>query len=111
MKASGTAGTSSDSRHSLFAACFGVFLALSMLKFGNPPIFESFVTTPANVLEFLILFPWPIRWAYFALGALAVFGFLVAKKPERMPGWIGLLPAAWWVWQLFATAQSIDPAL
>ena len=48
----------------LFALAFGVFLGLSLLKFGNPPVMEKFVTAPANIYEFVLGTPWPISWAY-----------------------------------------------
>src|SRR6266704_1726577 len=50
-----------------FGAVFGAFLGLALLKFGNPPIMERFVTAPANVWEFVFNSPWPIAWAYWAL--------------------------------------------
>ena len=32
----------------VFAGLFGGFLGLVLLKFGNPPIMEKWVTTPTN---------------------------------------------------------------
>ena len=44
------------------------FLGLTLLKFGNPPIMEKFVAAPANIYELVLGYPWPISWAYLALG-------------------------------------------
>ena len=52
---------------SIFAGLFGAFLGLALLKFGNPPITEKWVTAPAKFWEFLLGYPWPIAWAYWLL--------------------------------------------
>ena len=62
----------------IFCALFGAFLGLSLLKFGNPPIMEKWVTAPTNIWEFVLGYPWPIDWAYLLLAGLAVVGGAVA---------------------------------
>jgi O-antigen ligase len=95
----------------IFAALFGAFLGLSLLKFGNPPIMEVYVTAPNDLYEFLLSTPWPIAWAYWLLGALSILGILMARWKLDIPWWLIALPLAWLVWQCVATAHSVDPAL
>ncbi len=98
----------------LFAGCMGYFLGLAVLKFGNPPIMEKWVTAPTDVLEFLLGYPWPITWAYVLLAGIAVMGLAIAKSGRpaiSAPTWLILLPAAWAGWQVLAAAWSEYPAL
>src|SRR6266567_5372866 len=62
----------------VFAALFGGLLGLSLLKFGNPPIMEKWVTSPGGFLELLLGTPWPIGWAYWLLGLFSAVGVLTA---------------------------------
>jgi len=94
----------------LFAGLFGAFLGLSLAKFGNPPIFEKWVTAPTNGFELVLDCPWPITWAYWLLGATVILGFAVAKRPA-VPWWLLLLPACWLTWQAISGSFSVDPQL
>src|SRR5437867_6211354 len=124
-----------------FAALFGAFLGLALLKFGNPPIMEKWVSAPADIYEFLLGYPWPISWAYGLFILVALIGLLIARAnsgaprelrhgplPPRPPSpipiqlergvwgerakkWIIWLPLAWFAWQVLASTQSIDPQL
>jgi len=96
---------------SLFAAFFGAFLGLALLKFGNPPIFEKWVTAPADGYELLLGYPWPITWAYGLLALLCLVGLGAARWQLPRPRWILVLPAAWLAWQFLAATQSLDPTL
>jgi len=91
-----------------FAVTFGGFLALSLLKFGNPPILESYVTAPQDPYEFVFFSPWPITWAYGMFSALAVLGAFVTRKRSGLPLWLILLPIAWLVWQFVAGNSPLD---
>lgn len=96
----------------LFAGIFGGFLAISLLKFGNPPIFEKFVTAPEGFAQFLLNSPWPILWGYGLLALVAVIGLAIASwRNLAGPRWFLLLPLGWFLWQVIATSQSISPAL
>lgn len=98
-------------RLKVFAGLFGAFLGLAVLKFGNPPIMEKWVSPPTNIYEFLLDTPWPIAWAYGMLAALIVLGIVSASRVKGAPLWILVVPLLWWVWQALATAYSINPAL
>lgn len=95
----------------IFAGLFGSFLGLSLLKFGNPPIMEKWVTPPGGFYEFLFGYPWPMTWAYWLLGFIALVGLFVARWRLNAPKWLVLMPLAWLVWQLLATVQSVGPQL
>jgi O-antigen ligase len=91
----------------VFPVCFGAFLGLTVVKFGNPPIMERYVTTPSNIWEVMFNFPWPIDWAYGLLGLLAVAGLLVARWKVAAPLWLVSLPLIWLSWEFLATNRTI----
>jgi hypothetical protein len=95
----------------IFAGLFGGFLGLSLLKFGNPPIFETLVDAPEDVYGFLLGFPWPIGWAYRLLALVAVMGLCNARLEPRAPWWLLALPLNRLVWQIVAGTQSLDAQL
>ena len=94
-----------------FAVLFGVFLGLSLLKFGNPPIMEKWVSVPTDVYEFLLGHPWPANWAYAALAALAALGVCSARWRFTRPAWLLITPLLWLGWQVLASAHTIQPEL
>jgi O-antigen ligase len=96
---------------SVFAGLFGAFLGLSLLKFGNPPITEKWVTAPAELDELFFCYPWPIVWAYGLLALVVVAGIAVARWKSPAPRWLVALPLVWLGWEFLATTQSADPAL
>jgi O-antigen ligase len=96
---------------SVFAGLFGAVLGLTLLKFGNPPITEKWVTAPANFWEFLFGYPWPIAWAYGLLVLVGVAGIAVARWNSAAPKWLIALPLVWLAWQFIAGARSVDPEL
>jgi|ERR1043166_6374746 O-antigen ligase len=96
----------------VFAAAFGAFLGLCLLKFGNPPIMEMFVTPPGNGYEFVLGYPWPINWAYWLLTIVCVAGLFAARGAKSgVPKWLALLPLAWLIWEIVASTQSMDGQL
>src|SRR5262245_25744220 len=110
MKTSADAPPAS-SLERLFAASFGAFLGLALLKFGNPPVMEKYVDAPTNGWEFVLNTPWPISWAYLLLAVVAVLGFLVARWETPVPRWLIILPLIWVIWQALAFAHSVSPPL
>jgi hypothetical protein len=113
-----------------FPALFGGFLGLTLLKFGNPPVMEKWVTRPTNGWEFILGFPWPINWAYFLLFFVAVGGVFAAVRLQSAaravspaptaplspwtlpsPKWVSLIPVIWLLWQFLAASDSVQPAL
>ncbi len=102
---------SSDALGRVFAAAFGAFLGLSLLKFGNPPIMEQWVTVPANAYEFVLGFPWPIAWAYGLLALVIPLGLFGIRRRGTAPWWVLVLPVAWLAWQVAASSRSVQPEL
>jgi len=96
---------------SVFAALFGAFLGLTLLKFGNPPIMERWVTTPTQFYEFVFGYPWPITWAYWMLGLVGVAGVVVAGRAPATPRWLIALPLVWLLWEFVAGTQSVNAEL
>ncbi len=96
---------------SIFALVFGLFLGLALLKFGNPPIFEKWVTVPHGFFEFVLGFPWPISWAYGLVIFVAVLGAVNIRHPHSAPAWVAIAPALWLIWLFVTTTQSQDTAL
>src|SRR5438105_6938265 len=95
----------------IFAGLFGGFLGLSLLKFGNPPIFETLVSVPEDVYGFLLGFPWPIGWAYRLLALVGVVGLCNARLGRRPSWWLVALPLSWLLWQIVSGTQSVDAQL
>jgi len=95
----------------LFSAVFGAFLGLTLLKFGNPPIMEKWVTPPANAYEFVLGSPWPIAWAYGLLALIALFGLRVASWKDVAPLWLVMLPLTWALWECVTAMWTVNPAL
>ncbi|MGA2659150.1 MAG: O-antigen ligase family protein [Verrucomicrobiota bacterium] len=93
----------------LFVTLFGAFLGLTLLKFGNPPNMESFVSAPTDVWEFFFVSPWPIPWAYCLLGLAALLGLMTARWKLNAPLWLVALPLAWLIWQFLAASYSLEP--
>jgi O-antigen ligase len=106
------AGASTDElAPSIFAALFGAFLGLALLKFGNPPVTEKWVTVPQGFWEYLLGYPWPIGWAYGLLVVIGVAGIAVARWNSAAPRWLLALPLVWLMWQVVAGTRSVDPEL
>lgn len=95
----------------VFSLFFGAFLGLALFKFGNPPIFESWVTTPKDIYELLLGNPWPIVWAYGLLILLALLGVAVAHRKLNTSRWVIALPAAWLLWECMSAFWTVDPGL
>jgi O-antigen ligase len=95
----------------IFAGMFGAFLGLCLLKFGNPPITEKWITAPAGLWELLLSYPWPIAWAYWLLALVGAVGVSVVQRKSAAAWWLVAMPLAWLIWQVLAGTQSVDPEL
>ncbi len=96
---------------SVFAALFGGLLGLSLLKFGNPPIMEKWVSIPNNFYEFLLGYPWPMSWGWWLLGLVAFVGLFGMEPRPHAPRWLLTLPLLWLGWQFVAATQTVDAEL
>jgi len=96
--------------HQFALAITGLVLGLSLLKFGNPVIFEGKLPPPASFQE-LIYFNWPLRWAWVLAAVVTALLLPLLRIPAGLPKWLLVAPLAWLAWQWVAGADSIDPAL
>ena len=94
----------------LFAGAAGLFLALALLKFGNPVILDHRITTPSTLEDFIYA-PWPVVWGQWLLAGLALLGLMVARWTVPPPRWVPGLLALWLAWQFLAAPQTIDATL
>jgi O-antigen ligase len=93
----------------LFACAFGLLLALSLLKLGNPVVMDTKVATPTNGLEW-VLTAWPMVVGQALLGLVILLGIPAARGRPTVPRWLLLAPVPWLVWQFVAATDSIDAA-
>jgi O-antigen ligase len=94
----------------LFAAVFGAFLALALLKFSTPPVMERLVVTPSGGFEWAIS-TWPVALGHGMLVVVALAGLAVFRMPPRPRLWIAALPGLWLLWQFLAATQTVDAEL
>lgn len=97
----------------VYALLFGLFLGLSLLKFGNPVVLDSKIARPGTVSDWW-QYAWPPGWAVWFLIPVAVLGiFVLISSSLRWPvsNWLWILPLAWFGWQLISSARSIDSQL
>src|SRR5437660_3412573 len=94
----------------LFPVLCGLWLGLSLLKFGNPVLLANKIEPPRNILEFLID-PWPIAWGYAIVAIVVALSLPLWRRAQDAPRWVIALPAAWFLVQLLASIASVDPAL
>lgn len=93
-----------------FGALSGVFLGLTIVKFGNPVILDRLIEPPSTLLEYLFQ-PWPVAWGYTLLAALAGLGVWAIRGRLTLPSRFALLPAVWLAWQFVAGLGTIDTRL
>jgi hypothetical protein len=108
----------------IYALAFGLFLGLAILKFGNPVILDTKISTPVSLSDFLHD-AWPTHWANWIFLPLAMVGGLLAFKKRNSRksdkseignrksemNWQWMLPLGWFGWQLFSTTQTVDTNL
>jgi O-antigen ligase len=96
--------------HKLLAVASGIFLALCLLKFGNPVIFEEKISSPQDIFE-LIYSTWPLQWGYVAVLFLTVSALPVARWGKRKLAWVLIPLLIWFLWQFVSATHSVDSKL
>lgn len=90
---------------------WGVWLALALLKWGNPVVLDRLIDPPGPWMEWLIQ-PWPVRWGQFAGAALVIVTVLWGGRVRGSIPWVpAVLIGGWWIWQEIAAQGSVDRAL
>ena len=105
-----SAVASNESWEGLFAGAAGLWLALALIKFGNPVILSQQIQAPANREE-LLLAPWPVSWGYALLGLVVLLGLRFWRWQTSAPPWLIGLPAIWLLWQCLSALQTVDREL
>ena len=96
-----------------YALAFGLFLGLTIWKFGNPVILDNKVFPPASWADFWND-AWPLHWGNWIFLPLAIIGALLAfkGKPRQWSArWLWLLPLIWLGWQFISAAKTVDADL
>lgn len=91
-------------------AAAGALAGLALLKFGNPVIFDSLITAPTGVLEWVFQ-SWPLRWGYYVLVPVVGLGLAVGTWRAPRPWWPVLLPFLWLCWQVMVALDTVDAQL
>jgi O-antigen ligase len=110
MKNTFTRWRNSDATSRKFAALFGAFLGLSLLKFGNPVILGKLVTPPQNFYDWMIS-SWPLVIGCWLLVPVAIIGLLIADWKISAPKWLLALPLIWLGWELISVTTTVDRQL
>jgi len=94
----------------LLSALAGIWLGLSLLKFGNPSLFADRVPRPTQSYE-LLLNSWPVSWGYGLLAIVAIIAGFQWHRPRGLSNWLFWLPALWFLTQVVATLTSASREL
>jgi hypothetical protein len=93
-----------------FVFATGIWFAISLVKLGNPVIFDTLVASPTNVAEFIFT-AWPIAWGFLIFGAVLLLSFSVVRPVWRRDQWPIALIGLWLFWQFLSSTQTIDKKL
>lgn len=98
-------------RQRFYALVCGIWLGLSLLKFGNPIIFGEMIGWPADLAEFIFT-PWPTGWGYVMLIVVSASSLaLIRPRFDRQRHWLVAMLGFWLLWQFLSSARSVDPRL
>jgi O-antigen ligase len=103
-------GAAPSAAEKVFALVAGIWIGISLVKFGNPIIFDRMVTAPQNVAE-LIFTAWPIAWGYLFFAGVALASLMVLRPRWSRDHWPILLLVIWLFWQFLSSTRTIDKAL
>jgi O-antigen ligase len=124
-KAEPPTSASASSFAVVFSVLLGSFFAVCLLKFSNPPIMEKYIERPAGLFDAIASNPWPIGWAYWLLGLIAiVVGFGLVASAEFRQGAVQnilkvfrgpflaravvFLPLLWLGWQVISSFFTLS---
>jgi hypothetical protein len=93
----------------VFPGLVGLWIAVALIKLGNPIILDNRIETPAGLME-AVFQPWPAAWGYLLFALTFVTGLAVWKFPRRTPRFLLWVPALWLAWQCISSLQKAEPA-
>jgi hypothetical protein len=108
VKVRGTASLAAKEK--LFTFLCGLWISLSLLKFGNPVIFDQMIGAPKDWAEFVFT-SWPISWGYVLLALVVVASIPLLKPRFDRRHWPVTLLGIWLFWQILSSARTVDPKL
>jgi O-antigen ligase len=88
----------------------GLWLGISLIKFGNPVIFNRIVTPPQNFAEFIFT-SWPVAWGYVLLGITVLISLPLFRPKWRADYWPILLLGFWLFWQFLSSTRTVSKPL
>jgi hypothetical protein len=90
------------------AGLLGLGMAITLTKFGNPIIFKSLETPPANFWEALLA-NWPTSWSFFVGAALALCSLAIGVQRASLVPLAVTGPLAVWIfWVGLSVTHSVD---
>jgi O-antigen ligase len=104
------ASQSTEPREGIFAGAVGLWLALALIKFGNPVILADQIAAPTDRDE-LLFAPWPLEWGYVLLALCVLLGLGFYRRPKSVPAGLVALPFIWLGWQGLSALQTVDRTL
>lgn len=97
----------------LYLIILGLFLGLSVIKFGNPVVLDAVVPAP-NTISDAWSWAWPPHWSLTLVWIIALPGaWFVFCNGIRWPAHrlLWLLPVVWFGWQFVAAIHTQDGRL
>ncbi len=115
----------------VFAALFGALLGLSLIKFGNPAIFDDLVTQPSKDLAAMdpgfaanpavlnpkqvttdfseVLYrPWSMKIGASIIAIIVIVGVAVGRWKPAASQWVMLLPLVWLLWLCLSAISTVN---
>ena len=99
-----------SSREKLFALLAGVWIGLTLVKLGNPVIFDRLVAPPQDLAEFIFT-SWPIAWGYAICALVVLASFAVCQPRWSNDRWPIILLVGWLFWQSLSSARTVSQPL
>jgi len=94
----------------VFSGLVGLWLALALLKFGNPVILDQQMEAPVG-RDAVLLSPWPMSWGYLLCGLVFLVSLRFWRWRTSAPLTLIVLPLVWLGWQFLSAIQTVDASL
>ncbi len=105
-----TAPEAAAANSPVFAVMAGLFLFISIIKFGSPIILDRYIETPHDMAS-AVSASWPPHWGAWLFLPLALAGLWAVRWNRLKLHWALMLPSVWLGWEFVAATQTVSPAL